>query len=270
MFTKRSRYSKLTSVVTENKFGISVRSVGVRRLPETQGRFQHTVDSADRLDHLGYKYYDRTLQWWRICDANKSFLSPLQLLGKDARREALVTIKITHPQPLWQTYLAAIKALDGVIDANFGSVEQREAIVSFNENLAGSLGDIADSFIPLLNQAVLTQALASSLLDELETLSLELSDHELRIANPSPNQHWRIHDLSGQQHIDLIVSGDTIVVLPLNVTHEWVLRLLINSARFNAEDLFAVLDSFNIEYLDGVASKSNVGQIILIPTRAPG
>ena len=56
---------------------------GARPLPEVTGTFTHTVNSGDRLDELAFTYYRRPLDYWHICDANPSFLSPLALVGAE-------------------------------------------------------------------------------------------------------------------------------------------------------------------------------------------
>jgi hypothetical protein len=83
MFTKQSRYYTLPDVIIRDESGQAQQSKSLRLLPEVTGNFQHTVEANDRLDHLAYKYYQRSQRWWHINDANPDFLSPLALLGKE-------------------------------------------------------------------------------------------------------------------------------------------------------------------------------------------
>jgi len=81
MVTRISRYSKLLKEVVIDAQGRSLKSTSLRLLPEVSGIFEHTVHDGDRLDHLAYKYYKEPRKWWRICDGNPQFDSPLALLG---------------------------------------------------------------------------------------------------------------------------------------------------------------------------------------------
>ena len=83
MFSKISRYQRLPDITTVDRTGRMLISKPLRLLPETEGKFLHTVEEVDRLDHLGYKYYKQSRKWWRICDANPDFMSPQALLGKE-------------------------------------------------------------------------------------------------------------------------------------------------------------------------------------------
>ncbi len=97
MFSKRSRYKNVADtagidVVGEDGRVRTVEYKSLRRLPEVEGTFRHTVEESDRLDHLGYKYYKQPVKWWRICDANPDYLSPLGLLGKEPIETVCFTI----------------------------------------------------------------------------------------------------------------------------------------------------------------------------------
>jgi hypothetical protein len=118
MFSKISRYRKLPDVVTTDLKRRNLESKGLRLLPDVSGTFLHTVEEGDRLDHLSYKYYRRPRKWWRICDANPEFMSPLALLGK----EPVVTDRFplsfngNGGQPPWTDLLNKISEIVGVED----------------------------------------------------------------------------------------------------------------------------------------------------------
>src|SRR5713101_3985722 len=82
MFSRISRYRKLPDVVVDDARRPTVASKVLRLLPDVTGTFKHTVEEADRLDHLAFSYYQQPRKWWRISDANPEFLSPLDLLGQ--------------------------------------------------------------------------------------------------------------------------------------------------------------------------------------------
>jgi hypothetical protein len=115
MFSKISRYRKLPDVVTVDVQGRLLASKELRLLPQVTGTFRHTVQAGDRLDQLAYKYYDQPRKWWRICDANPQFLSPLALLGQDTittRRFALAVPG--GGTPPWAALLDKLRAMPGV------------------------------------------------------------------------------------------------------------------------------------------------------------
>lgn len=124
MFSKSSRYQKLSDITTTDAKGRSLPSISLRLLPEVTGTFFHTVEEVDRLDHLAYKYYKKPGKWWRICDANPDFMSPQALLGKEpvvTDQFPLITARNqsdgTQPpdtQPPWSRLLKNLEKLVGV------------------------------------------------------------------------------------------------------------------------------------------------------------
>jgi hypothetical protein len=120
MFSKISRYRKLTDMVIIDAQGHRLASKSLRLLPDVTGTFLHTVEEVDRLDHLAFKYYSQPRNWWRICDANPEFMSPQALLGK----EALVTARFplifsSAGQPPWSDLLKNLSQRLGVEDVQF-------------------------------------------------------------------------------------------------------------------------------------------------------
>lgn len=154
MFSKKSRYLKLSDTVAIDARGRSLPCKTLRMLPDVIGTFVHTIEGGDRLDHLAYKYYKQPARWWRICDANTEFMSPQALLGKDP----VVTtyFPLTYhgeDQPPWNVLLSNLSALVGIENIEivddirlvereiefegrnttyFGEHSQRAVIVSYN------------------------------------------------------------------------------------------------------------------------------------------
>ncbi len=118
MFSKRSRYFTLPDEVTVDRHNRFLPAKSLRLKTEVTGTFQHTIEAVDRLDHLAYKYYKQSRNWWRICDANPEFLSPLALLGQ----EVIVTDRFplnlgeTAAQPPWANLRQSLLSLVGVVD----------------------------------------------------------------------------------------------------------------------------------------------------------
>ena len=135
MFSKISRYRKLTDIVTTDVKGRNLESKSLRLLPEVSGAFLHTVEEVDRLDHLAYKYYKQPRKWWRICDANPEFMSPQTLLGK----EPIVTTRFSltfddeEGQPPWADLLRQVSQVVGVEDIQV--VEEEVELVSKEQTI---------------------------------------------------------------------------------------------------------------------------------------
>ncbi len=144
MFSKTSRYRWLPDLVTLDARGTSAASKALRLLPPVTGTFFHTVEEADRLDHLAYKYYQQSTLWWRICDANAEIVSPRQLLGK----EPVVTFRFplgtggADERPPWSELLRRLRGLVGIEDAAFEEKPERALTVRFNR-LSVTLEDVA-------------------------------------------------------------------------------------------------------------------------------
>ena len=118
MFSKISRYRKLSEVVTIDTRGRELESKNLRLLPEVSGKFEHIVEEVDRLDHLAFKYYKQPRNWWRICDANPEFISPQALLGKEPLVKQRFPLNYNGPEtePPWAGLLAQLGVTVGVED----------------------------------------------------------------------------------------------------------------------------------------------------------
>lgn len=82
MFEKGSRYRNLSESSSITSQGERLRGKDLRLIPSTPGRFLHTVHERDRLDLLAFKYYGDPTKWWQICDANREFPFPADLLDR--------------------------------------------------------------------------------------------------------------------------------------------------------------------------------------------
>jgi phage tail protein X len=118
MFSNTSRYRAVPDEVVTDARDRTVVARGLRPLPATTGVLTHVINAGDRLDQLAFAYYGRPLHYWRICDANPGFLSPLALLG----REPLVTtyFPVSEPDtgPPWARALRVLSDTVGVVDVS--------------------------------------------------------------------------------------------------------------------------------------------------------
>ena len=154
MFSKLSRYRKLTDVVTTDPKGRELESRSLRLLPQVSGTLIHTVEEVDRLDHLAYKYYRQPRKWWRICDANPELMSPQGLLGKEPIVITQFSLASDETNPPWAELLRRLSESVGVEDVQVveevkvvaGEQVQlydRSVIVRYNQ-MNVSAGELAD------------------------------------------------------------------------------------------------------------------------------
>jgi hypothetical protein len=124
VYARDSRYRQVPEVSRLDPSGRTLLVTDLRLRTPTEGTFQHTVDANDRLDQLAQRYYRKPRKWWRICDANPEFLSPLALLGQDVITAARLELVSSSASPQWWKLLAALRAQPGVEDVRF-ALERR-------------------------------------------------------------------------------------------------------------------------------------------------
>ncbi|WP_218105296.1 tail protein X [Micromonospora rhizosphaerae] len=113
MFDRQSRYRDVPDVTVPDARGRMVLAKDVRVTPPVTGTFRHVVTAGDRLDQLAWQYYGRPLQFWRICDANPEFLSPLALVDQETIGTVRVPVAVSGDPP-WAVLLAKLTATAGV------------------------------------------------------------------------------------------------------------------------------------------------------------
>jgi hypothetical protein len=115
MFSKISRYRKLPDETVVDAHGRVLPAKSLRLLPDVTGTFRHTVTANDRLDHLAFTYYSQPRKWWRICDANPYFLSPLALLGSEVIQTTAIPLVVPGGgEPPWAALFSGLRATQGV------------------------------------------------------------------------------------------------------------------------------------------------------------
>jgi hypothetical protein len=165
MFSKISRYRKLSNVVVPDAEGRQLPSRELRLLPTVTGSYQHTVAAGDRLDQLANQYYSQPLQWWNIADANPAFLSPLALLAQDVVATTRFSVSITGTPP-WSTLFAALQAIVGVenvaVEEDVQLVQQQVTVGA--QTITAWVEQIAWVVIVTYNQVnVTTESLTSAI-----------------------------------------------------------------------------------------------------------
>lgn len=267
MFSKRSRYYRLSDTVHPDRKGIERNCKALRKLPEVNSQFLHTLEASDRLDHLAYKYYRQSLHWWRICDANPEFRTPLALLDKTPSTELKVTCHRDGGAPPLSELYNRLEQLTGVerIDKGENGGRPETEIIEANSvsfNLAGSLRNELD-------EAVRTQVLPALLDTALQAEGLTLSG-ALRFAKPG-GALWQVAVGDGGQTHRFHYSAETNLIAVVEATTRWSLTIAViynrNSVSQQEIDDQFVASGFEI---DESVIQSRIGQSILIPPRYTG
>ena len=139
MFSTGSRYRKVPDVAVPDASGRVLPAKGARPLPEVTGTFTHTVNSGDRLDQLAFTYYRRPLDYWHICDANPSFLSPLALVGAEPVGTTVFPVTAPQHDPPWVMLLAA---LNGTVGVERVAVEENVTLLPERQTVNGQQVDV--------------------------------------------------------------------------------------------------------------------------------
>ena len=139
MFSTGSRYRKVPDVAVPDASGRVLPAKGARPLPEVTGTFTHTVNSGDRLDQLAFTYYRRPLDYWHICDANPSFLSPLALVGAEPVGTTVFPLTAPQHDPPWAMLLAA---LNGTVGVERVAVEEHVTLLPERQTVNGQQVDV--------------------------------------------------------------------------------------------------------------------------------
>lgn len=111
MFARSSRYNGLSEVHAPDRDGQTIVALELRLIPDTAGRFLHTVTGHDRLDLLAFKYYSDPARWWQICDANRQFAFPLDLLDRGPAVEELLVLVDTANAAQFGNLLADVNGV---------------------------------------------------------------------------------------------------------------------------------------------------------------
>ncbi len=103
MFLKNSRYRDAAAFQADEDGVVPFRGIRARNIGPASGVMEHTVtgyggpraDQANqavmnRHDSLAYHYYANDRLWWRILDANRSFVFARDLLDQDMTGDVIL------------------------------------------------------------------------------------------------------------------------------------------------------------------------------------
>ena len=266
MLTKRSRYYRLDDTEFPDHAGIERRCKALRRVSAVDGQFVHTLEASDRLDHLAYKYYRQSLHWWRICDANPQFATPLALLGKTVNTVLSVTLSWDDSvPPLSELYdtLASTVGMERVDKGDHNGVPEIE--VRDGTQLFTLPGVLKDE----LKNAVRTQVMPVSLNTALAAEGLVLPAG-LRFKMPADNL-WQIELAATSSIYRFHYNTDTglIGVNPGLVRYRMVLLLTYNRNTVDRQSIIDQITSLGF-YAENIETLTRVGQGVVIPPRCTG
>jgi hypothetical protein len=227
------------------------------------GRFLHTVQDTDRLDHLAFKYYEQPRDWWRIADANPSFLSPEALLGAAPFVTIHVPVsRIGYDAP-WSELLRALRERPGIDEVRAGVAGRPhpDVVVITGPSTFSIAPALVTEIEPSVRAGALTPPLAAALAAEGVTFT------EPRIANVDAVT-WRIFDHATRAVYTIRdVSAEALLnVHESALQHDWMLEVVYARTVLDSAAVLAAIAAQGFE--PGVASEVHrVGKSIVIPPR---
>ncbi len=261
MFSKISRYRKLDDDVIQDINGYTIESKSIRIIPEVSGIFSHAVAEGERLDHLGYKYYKQSKKWWRICDANPEFRSPLALLGHEPLIQIKVPIIWEGYTPQWSELIVKLLDVVGIKQAFLGSSETPSPILKYRDTIL--LFDIIETLTLELNNSVLNQTLSEPLKLAMEAKGVSFGE-ELRFFSIS-DKKWRIADHSNKITYAFKHEDAKIDVYQSTLRHHWEVILVYNKMNIDEKTVKDKISSEGFE-VSGAETINRVGKKITIPS----
>ncbi len=287
MVPRTSRYRKLPDDVTVDVKGRRLRSKSLRPTPRLAGKLIHTLEQGERLDHLAFKYYRRSRDWWRICDAAPEILSPWDLVGAGPRVAVRFEVVRLGREPRWSQLLTRLRRAPGVEGADLGSREQPVPDLDIDwldeEQRPFRVRDFGGDlkFREALRQSVLEQELEDKLRNALVSLfprrfadrtREEEDPPRIRLDEVEDDAVWRIQDLeTGEIYRLEHHDGDgepRLVVYDTEQTWRWTLTVVFNRLAVSFEDLEALIANPQEPPAATPEEVGRVGAPLAIPTPA--
>ncbi len=270
MFSKISRYRKLPDVVTVDADGRALASKSLRLLPDAPGDVLHTVEEGDRLDHLAYKYYKQSRDWWRIADANPEVLSPFALLGNAPHVTVFIPVSWAGPTPPWTDLLRTLGDTLGVESAVMGAPEHEAAEAEVEQGPL--LFDMAPALTAELDASAAAQVVTPPLAAALGAGGVTFSA-DVRIEKPDVVT-WRLTDRETRAVTTVRSYPDEgfLNVYGSTTRNAWVVTVVYNPLDTSTDDLLdliegAVFGGSSFAVPAPPAEVGRVGKPIIVPPR---
>lgn len=270
MLTKQSRYYKLDNQAFERSDGVVVESKQLRAQPEVEGKIFYLIESGDRIDHLAYKFFDRSKQWWHICDANPEYYSPKELLGTSPIKHLRIIFSFLGYQPEWTVLFSTLQQQLGVQHVRHGSDGMIKPDTQITYSVVMSLATLPDTTQILFNQAILTQSIPVALGTLLSGEGITLSNN-VRVRKYGENI-WYLDDVENEIIYACVLTlsddptPDVINVFAATISHNWEMEIFYNENSVSLEALLDEVQSsgFDVERYDLIG---RVGKKIAVPTK---
>ncbi len=268
MFLNNSRYYKLENTAKPDGKGRVFESKELRLLPVASGEFQHIIEDTDRLDNLAHKYYKKSAQWWRICDANPEYYSPRSLLGKEPAKVTRFDVQWVGLQAPWHILRDNLKAEVGVERVLFGSEE-----LPYPDEEVFDLGLLFSMNISLLveiEQSIYAQQLTSTLHDAFQDAGFVL-DADIRIQEVETH-YWQLVEQPTRTIYTIRLQTGELKVFESRIRFTWSVTVHYNEKNIISDEIFQKVEAIpSLEFI--VLSPVNIGRTgkpIIIPPITQG
>ncbi|MDR4515026.1 hypothetical protein [Nitrosomonas sp.] len=94
MLLKKSRYKNTALFQTQDDGSDTFPGLRAREMGSAIGVIEHEIQTGNRLDLLARHYYNDDRLWWRIADANPTFLFAGDMLDETMQGSILLIPKL--------------------------------------------------------------------------------------------------------------------------------------------------------------------------------
>lgn len=236
MFFKNSRYFKLENAAKLDGEGRVFETKELRLLPAASGEFQHIIEDTDRLDTLAHKYYKKSAQWWRICDANPEFSSPRGLLGNETTRVIRIDVEWDGLQAPWHELRAKLKAEVGVDQVIIGSEEQPYPNEEVFDLVPGFLFSMDSSLLIEVKKSIYAQQLTTDLYDAFYTAGYDVGN-DIHFSKIVTNHHWRLLDQHTKAIYSIRLQEGELKVYESTTRFTWTVTVHYNEKNITSDEI---------------------------------
>jgi hypothetical protein len=258
MFIKGSRYRNISESTAVDASGERLRGKDLRLIPETDGRFLHTVREGDRLDLVSFKYYGDATKWWQVADANPQSPFPSDLL--DARPLVRERFVVRHPgfETRFRDLVLALSALGQVTTP---TIDSFEGVTPVQPGFIETTLVVTYPPSPATHQAIVDLIRGGGIeFDFLRAIAWQAGPNTAEafsFDDPSARKGWRT--------VEETLSSAPGVFSVESVIAEGELTVSYNSAVLDRDAIVRVLELNGFAILPDSAAFPSAGSKIVIP-----